>query len=1413
MSERAQARRRAPLQPERPARPESTVANAPYNQNRPRPAANISNTPQAPVRATPTQAFPSGNRTCASCGGFHPRSECPHQDAICSNCSIKGHIPAVCRQGQGGRTAPTHRSSSQQQAHAIELQSLTTKAYTKSHGVSTINNISIPVYDDQLPHLEVQLGSQADTSIPILLDTGASDSFIDEELLRSIPGAHKSIPGRRALVTFADGSTSSSHGQVELEVRFQQEDTPRTELIKFWVLPRLHRKVLLGRSGLSQIGLSLGYHQPLVSSAITPTSPPEIGQLEAQSVLDEIENHKRDELDLLYTSPSEPEFVRKINEFLQTISTPRTEQLTSASITRLSKALLAHLTNLGWFDIAEGYQLCIQPCDPSELRDTSSQTFKFVVRWTVKDPDPSVLPWNSIHLIKKLTKEEYSEWSSGIQSHIKTGWYHPIERPSENPLPTATLFPVRQCELKSTKVRQCGDLRAINKLSPTVSAQLPSVSMAIWQLRTLLKPGLHVRQYDLQKAFLKIHTRITDSSGSNHPLTVRSGYQYYQSTRLLFGLTCGPHVLNSVLLVFRCITDFLHLHFQEPSVTNITVMDDLLNIGTEQQCAVMESFQDIIWELTGFDSPPSKRCTWSRTPSRWLGHFFSWDSQHLKIQRSSVTLALPSQWTKRAAFQVAGSYTASTCSFWEAMSRSHSDVIRSLSGTMGEWDSPITDGTLVRHLNKHARLAQEYWERSAKTETHLTLLHSITSLIITSDASGDGYGYVLTDEHKNILFAEGRLFKQTQQVWHSGRKELFGLCFAIHRVDTLLFGVPNVRHVTALTDSILARSHSSPFKASPSKALEKTVLLRLRNIIVDIISQWRRMEITFDVQHLKGTDNVFADALSRVRSPPVVTDLNSIGITQPSPLLTFPPFSNWLLLRNILRAWRSSNTSNEPIIESPSLAIRDFFIARQASAPDLQSFMTSDDPVQGEKFHYRVEDGLLTRKIPGQNPQVVIPDDLIEELIIFLHQHSGHTGQVGTTALFLSTCFHPKHRKLIKKLVHTCEGCLRQESKPNAQESYLITPPTSPFEVLGMDLYGPLLRNRGARQCQTKLYVLTIVCKLTGYTYLNLLPNSKEPTVRAAFENLLWKIGSKVRLLITDNGKQFTGSLRDVCTQFGIRHHLNVPYTPHQGGFFETRHRIIGESLRSTLVQYPVHNWKTLIQIAQARINSHVGRNRTHSPHQLIFGWKYVFPFENGIANSCDNSDPNTLITDPEDPFTISTAQSESSTRNKERSNFLKIWNEDYHLRQVKALVSFQKSHPPTGLPPLKEGDKVYLINNGVRYKFASRNDPITLKEQLHSHIWMAEDSMEKRFKVHIRNIFRPPADDPLEHGPETEEAPDTSADQELDEVARRMPLAAKPPETRKARTLPPEQGFLASIRGSSSKTGRIRRGRNDDQS
>ena len=995
--------------------------------------------------------------SCWSCGEKgHSRDKCPipEEKRICTVCGKRGHLAAACL----GKS---------QEAKKIEVDVLTTKVEEPSD-----------MMEDAPPMLKCRIGESK--PMEVLVDTGASCAIISSDFASQVAPIEK-FPrqcGVHYRLKFANASFEDTNQSVSLPVEYNRKGKKVTKHINFLIARELRGRVILGRAALRVIGVQLTFG----------TSPDDSeGEVDTNAGEAEIpvDDPLRIPVEICFASAEHEFFVSEGDEFSKLYQSQSGSQLEDTTWSKdvhrrlvanpfeprqtdkspdaeeVERCAVHHLDSiaaLGWIEFSNKYHIRLRRVASNTNLDTVRQKFLFEVSWTLTGDDPSKKPWNSFGLVKGLSPRHRDEWNDHVRGFTEKQWWIPSKE--DTPL-SATLFPVIAKDTKTTKCRPCCDMRSVNSVSPKVSARSSSVAESVLKLRSTLSKGATVAQYDLNKAFYRIHVIVSDSNGDDFQLILKVGATSYVSDRLVFGLAVGPSSLNtSQQITGQVVRQISNDLFRGIVAATVEVMDDFLFVGDESAVNTTAQLYQTVWALTGFDW---KSFRWtSPEPALWLGQKWAFDpaSEQLSMHRNNFESAVVKKWSKREVFRQAGKFAQITAGFREALARVHADALRQIAGQWPTWDEPCGDINVTKVLEHHLALAHNHWNRCCEDDNKLVLLGEARELRIETDASGRGYGFVVWTE-KGILLAEGKLFGAGSESWHCNRRELFSLSQSILKSDTLLRFTPNVKSVVAFSDSKVAVSQADEWRNVTSKSLERKVLMRLRNAILEIKFLWKAAGISFRIEHIAGTKNELADELSRTA---ILRKEVSLIETQER-VTACKPFLEWLRKRELFQAWHRKEQL--PVIGDSEwrrfLKSSQELDGRCLAIRESLSQGKTDASTQGIVIK---EDGLLVREFMGRE-QIWIPDYLLVELLSHMHKQMGHSALGPCLSNFFVAAFHPAARKILKQVIRSCEGCNISSSKRNGQASYgPVKMPSSPFQVIGVDLYGPLQRARGVDCCR-----------------------------------------------------------------------------------------------------------------------------------------------------------------------------------------------------------------------------------------------------------------------------------------------------------------------------------------------------------
>ena len=168
--------------------------------------------------------------------------------------------------------------------------------------------------------------------------------------------------------------------------------------------------------------------------------------------------------------------------------------------------------------------------------------------------------------------------------------------------------------------------------------------------------------------------------------------------------------------------------------------------------------------------------------------------------------------------------------------------------------------------------------------------------------------------------------------------------------------------------------------------------------------------------------------------------------------------------------------------------------------------------------------------------------------------------------------------KHIQRHVESCSLCRREKLIADKYQLETTEIPAQPFTKVLVDLIVDLpISHKGNKN------ILVMVDHLTGYPIVEAIPNKEAPTVAEAIYNKLIMEHTCPKILLSDNGKEFTNdTLAYVCDTFAIDHHFTSPYMPQSNGKTENFNKFLKASIRK-LCQDDMAGWDQVLgQIVMA---------------------------------------------------------------------------------------------------------------------------------------------------------------------------------------------------------------------------------------
>ena len=447
----------------------------------------------------------------------------------------------------------------------------------------------------------------------------------------------------------------------------------------------------------------------------------------------------------------------------------------------------------------------------------------------------------------------------------------------------------------------------------------------------------------------------------------------------------------------------------------------------------------------------------------------------------------------------------------------------------------------------------------------------------------------------------------------------------------------------------------------------------------------RVQEYNPEVIHVKGVDNVVADALSR---PPQATSMY-IGRYE-----TDPDYEEMLDSDSEDEVSEDEFVEIEEEIIKPEKIDRNSVALLQQNEPDLiETARTLKKEVEFSKPENVAE------IVEVGNKRTILPECLRLQAFNAAHQVL-HLGIEKTIDAVAKDFWWPT---LKVDVTRWCKSCMQCQAikviRHNRPKLGFFPENTSRLNFVHMDLIGPM--NVVSNNCR---YILTIKDRGTGFLVTTPIPDKKAMTVRDAFVQSWCSYFGTPQVVISDNGKEFANQLlSDAFIQLGVDHRFVPPYSPQSNGFIERQHKTINQALRAEKTKT---NWALRLPMITASINNTSIEGSPYTPSQYALGMCVNLPGLIFLDNDTNEMSFNYHHSETMQFLNIMSSISRKHQRHKERNEYYepslfnckKVWVRRTNKKKLSTLY-----HGPYKVLHASE-HSMHIQKNGGVVKVSIRN-------------------------------------------------------------------------------------------------------------
>ena len=434
---------------------------------------------------------------------------------------------------------------------------------------------------------------------------------------------------------------------------------------------------------------------------------------------------------------------------------------------------------------------------------------------------------------------------------------------------------------------------------------------------------------------------------------------------------------------------------------------------------------------------------------------------------------------------------------------------------------------------------------------------------IYTDASDYQLGAVIMQDNQPLAFYSRKL-NSAQKRYTTGEQELLSIVETLKEFRNILLGQKIIVH----TD-------------------HKNIVYG--NLSNDRIVRWRLLleEYGPTYVHVKGSDNVVADALSRMDADFEVQMPSASNTTE--------------------MAHAFSKEKDESFPMSPKL-IEKYQKTDKSLAKKIQSDSTTAYSVQ-------TVEGVDLINYKGK---IFVPMVLQKKIVAWYHEYLVHPGQTRLEATIRQLYTWPNLREHVHAHCRTCDKCqLSKKQRKKYGHLPAKDAEVTPWKRVNVDLIGPYKIKSpkdNKNKAPKELRALTMIDPVTGWFEIKAILKPDAMMVMDAFYEAWICRYPRPEQIGFDNGSEFKDVFSATCKNYGIKEKHSTSHNPQSNGIIERIHQVMGNSLRTFQLESQELSendpWTPyLASVAWAvRSTYHTVLNAT--PGQLVFGRDMVLPIQ-----------------------------------------------------------------------------------------------------------------------------------------------------------------------------------------------------------
>lgn len=680
------------------------------------------------------------------------------------------------------------------------------------------------------------------------------------------------------------------------------------------------------------------------------------------------------------------------------------------------------------------------------------------------------------------------------------------------------------------KFRLVNNYKTLNQYIEMDSFPSPTVDSTFQYLQS----AKFFTSIDLVHSFFQLEL----SKSSRKYTAFSTSFGSYQWVRVPQGLKIGTQALNRVVdevlgdLKFKCVINFC---------------DDVL-IYSPDEITHYNDVKAVLQKLREYNLTVNPdKLKLAKRGVQFLGHYVSDGKLHLDPSRIEPIKNYPVPKTVKQVQRFVG-----LASFYNKFIPNFSEICYPLNrlkrkGVKFKW----------------TKLEQASFEKLIEALTSPPVLHLpdfSKKFILSCDASDHSIGCVLQQERNSTLVViayTSRALQKNEQAYSIYKRELLACLWGCERYREFLLDKPFILRTDNQAITYLWKSDKTTGQ----------------------LARWklRLSEFPCEIEHARATQNIPADALSRLFEPtPEAKDKNVKPEHTVHFLQHFPE-----VFHDIGQKQREDLNLREIIVKLEKGEVVNNFLLRNGV--------------------------LKYQKNKNCAPKICVPESLKQMVLKFNHDTSlsAHWGIKKTTAKIAKDFAWKSMFEDIRHYVRSCKLCQLHKISQNTKVGLMSsTLPERSMQRLHIDLFGPLVRSKTGNQ-----YMLVCVDSFSKFTWFIPLKKATSETVIKAMTERIFAQNGIAEIVISDNGSQFTSNrFRSFLFGLGIKHITTSVARP-QGNQSERENRNLKYALKIFHSQTQ-NRWDENLNFLMIGINSAHHESIGMTPAMALMGRELNNPLQ-----------------------------------------------------------------------------------------------------------------------------------------------------------------------------------------------------------